>query len=93
MASWSGPSARLPSLGYEPLDVASMELPPGWRGYGARDYVDHPDSVRRTAEVQALRERSKGQARREVQEALMPFRHLLPERLRAANERLGEQGQ
>jgi hypothetical protein len=24
---------------------------------------------------------------------LMPFRHLLPERLRAANERLGEQGQ
>jgi succinate dehydrogenase flavoprotein subunit len=93
LASWSGPSARLPSLGYEPLDVASMELPPGWRGYGARDYVDHPDSVRRTAEVQALRERSKGQARREVQEALMPFRHLLPERLRAANERLGEQGQ
>jgi fumarate reductase flavoprotein subunit len=92
LASWSQPSARLPSLAYEPLDVASMELPPGWRGYGARDYLDHPDSVRRTAEVQALRERSKGRARHEIQEALMSYRHLLPERLRAANERLGEEG-
>ena len=48
--------------------------------------------VRRTAEVQALRERSKGRARHEIQEALMSYRHLLPERLRAANERLGEEG-
>ena len=22
-----------------------MELPPGWRGYGAKDYVDHPDTA------------------------------------------------
>ena len=21
-----------------------MELPPGWRGYGAKDYIDHPDT-------------------------------------------------
>ena len=24
------------------LDVQKMELPPGWRGYGAKDYIDHP---------------------------------------------------
>ena len=90
LATWSGPSARRPTLAYEPLDVATMELPPGWRGYGARDYLDHPETARRLAEVQALRERLQGHGRREVQEALMPFRHLLPERLRAANERLAE---
>ncbi len=42
------------------------------------------------AEVQALRERCKGQARHELQDALMPYRHLLPERLRGANQRLPE---
>ena len=28
----------------------AMELPPGWRGYGAKDYVDHPDTPQRQAE-------------------------------------------
>jgi fumarate reductase flavoprotein subunit len=32
-----------------------MELPPGWRGYGARDYIDHPDTPARQKEVEALR--------------------------------------
>ena len=32
-----------------------MELPPGWRGYGAKDYVDHPDTPKRAAEVEALK--------------------------------------
>ena len=26
-----------------------MELPPGWRGYGAKDYTDHPDTPARQA--------------------------------------------
>jgi fumarate reductase flavoprotein subunit len=90
LATWRNPSDLLPTLDYEQLDVASMELPPGWRGYGARDYVEHPDTAGRTAEVQALRERTQGRGRREVQEALMPYRQLLPQRLRTANERLGE---
>ena len=34
----------LPTLAWEPIDVKTMELPPGWRGYGAKDYVDHPDT-------------------------------------------------
>ena len=32
-----------------------MELPPGFRGYGARDILDHPDTAHRQAEVDALR--------------------------------------
>jgi len=91
LATWRHPEDPLPSLDYEPIDVAAMELPPGWRGYGARDYVVHPDTARRAAEVQALRERLQGHGRQDLQEALMPFRQLLPERLRAPNERLAEE--
>ncbi len=47
LATWRG-DATLPTLDYEALDVGKMELPPGWRGYGAKDYVDHP-AHRRTA--------------------------------------------
>ena len=90
IATWRNPSDTLPTLDYEPIDVGTMELPPGWRGYGARDYLDHPDTARRAAEVQAIRERTRGAGRREVQEALMPYLHLLPEPLRADNERIPE---
>jgi fumarate reductase flavoprotein subunit len=90
LATWRSPADTLPTLGYEPIDVGAMELPPGWRGYGARDYIDHPDTGRRAAEVQALRERLQGSGRRDVQDALMPYRQQLPASLRAANERLEE---
>jgi hypothetical protein len=32
-----------------------MELPPGFRGYGARNILDHPATAHRQAEVDALR--------------------------------------
>ena len=67
-----------------------MELPPGWRGYGARDYLDHPDTAARTAEVAAIRERMAGADRFEIQDALMPYRDRLPERYRGRNERIDE---
>jgi hypothetical protein len=35
-----------PELDYEPIDVMRMELPPGWRGYGARDYHRAPGQPR-----------------------------------------------
>jgi fumarate reductase flavoprotein subunit len=91
LATWPRASDALPTLRYEPLDVRAMELPPGWRGYGARDYLDHPDTARRAAEVEELRQRWQDRGRHELQGALMPYLHLLPEPLRAANERLGEQ--
>ena len=90
LATWKGESDTLPSLAYEDLDVNRMELPPGWRGYGAKDYVDHPDTQRRSAEVEALKAKMAGAARFAVQEALMPYEAMLPERLRGRNERIDE---
>jgi fumarate reductase flavoprotein subunit len=89
LATWRG-DATLPTLRYEPLDVRAMELPPGWRGYGAKDYVDHPDTPARAADVEALKQRMAGASRFAVQEALMPYGALLPERLRGRNERIDE---
>jgi fumarate reductase flavoprotein subunit len=90
LARWANPGDTLPTLGYEPLDVMAMELPPGWRGYGAKDYIDHPDTARRAAEVAALRERLGGADRFALQQALMPYEHLLPAALRGRNERIDE---
>jgi len=87
LAIWSS-DATLPTLAYETLDVKHMELPPGWRGYGAKDYVDHQDTAARQSEVDAAKQ-SIGD-RFERQRALMPYEHLLPERLRARNERIDE---
>jgi fumarate reductase flavoprotein subunit len=90
LATWADPDEPLPTLRYEPLDVMAMELPPGWRGYGARDAIDHPDTARRMAEVAALRATAAGADRQALQEALLPYHHLLPPRLRGRNARLGE---
>lgn len=90
LATWADPEQTLPTLAYEPLDVMAMELPPGWRGYGARDAIDHPDTARRIAEVASLRAGTNGADRFALQDALLPFHHLLPPRLRGRNARLGE---
>jgi fumarate reductase flavoprotein subunit len=89
LATWRG-DATLPTLGYEPLDVARMELPPGWRGYGAKDYIDHPATPARAAEVEALRKRMESGDRFAIQQALMPYEQLLPARFRGRNERIDE---
>jgi fumarate reductase flavoprotein subunit len=90
LATWTSESDTLPTLAYEALDVASMELPPGWRGYGAKDYVDHPDTPKRAAEVEAVKQRMAGRPRFELQETLMPYASLLPARLQGRNERIDE---
>ena len=90
LASWPCSDDTLPTLAYEPMDVMGMELPPGWRGYGAKNYVDHPDTPRRAAEVAQMREQLKDQDRHAVQAAIMPYEHLLPERFRGRNERIDE---
>jgi fumarate reductase flavoprotein subunit len=80
----------LPALAWEPLDVNTMELPPGWRGYGTKDYVDHPDTTQRSAEIERLKSKLTDAPRFAVQEALMPYEDLLPERFRGRNERIDE---
>jgi fumarate reductase flavoprotein subunit len=84
LATWDDPSAREPTLRYEPLDVMRMELPPGWRGYGARDYVDHPDTPARLEQIERLRA-DPGTATGSP----TPYLHLLPQRYRGPNERIG----
>ncbi|MDR2164570.1 MAG: fumarate reductase flavoprotein subunit [Zoogloeaceae bacterium] len=90
LAFWPDEAATLPHLRHEPLDVAKMELPPGWRGYGMKNHVDHPDTAARQSEVEAIRARMKGRDRFDIQEALMPCRDKLPASLTGRNERLGE---
>lgn len=87
LATWPDPTASLPTLDYEPLDVMRMEMPPSWRGYGARDQIPHPDSARRQAEVEALRRRYADQPPVALEEALLPFRAQLPRSLRGRNAR------
>ena len=86
LARWPTVDARSPELDYEPLDVTAMELPPGWRGYGAKDHIDHPDTPARTAEVEHIEQQHDDPVAR--QHALLPFEGLLPMRFRGVNERL-----
>lgn len=90
LASWHDDFQTLPTLGYEELDVTAMELPPGWRGYGARNAIEHPATAARTAEIATIRSAFGHADRFTVQQALMPFEHLVPARFRGRNERLGE---
>jgi fumarate reductase flavoprotein subunit len=89
LATWKNESDTLPTLAYEPLDVSRMELPPGWRGYGAKDYIDHPDTPARQKAVEAIRAQYAND-RFAMQAALLPYEHLLPPGLRGRNERIDE---
>ena len=88
LAFWRDPEQRVPTLEYEHLDIRRMELPPGWRGYGARDAIDHPNTALRQAEIERILGKLGKTNRQLAQEALMPFRHLLPAHLRGPNARL-----
>jgi fumarate reductase flavoprotein subunit len=76
----------LPTLSYEALDVSGMEMPPGWRGYGAHDHIPHPQTEIRQAELDALKERELDAD--QLESTVGPFRHQLPEGLRKRNRRL-----
>jgi fumarate reductase flavoprotein subunit len=90
LARWSSEGDTLPTLTYEPLDVKAMELPPGWRGYGNKDYIDHPDTPARQEEVERIRKKLASSDRFAVQRTLMPYQDLLPARFRGRNERIDE---
>lgn len=91
LASWPDAGADRPTLDYETLDILRMELPPGWRGYGARDYIEHPDTARRQARIEQILAGMGDADRHARQAALMPFKHLLPAHLRHHNQRLGDE--
>ena len=90
LATWGDPAQPAPTLRYEALDVPRMELPPDWRGYGAKERIEHPATAQRRSEVDALRQAAPEKDRHAQQDELMPFRHLLPPYLRGPNARYHE---
>jgi fumarate reductase flavoprotein subunit len=90
LASWK-PGDTMPTLTYEDLDIMKMEMPPAFRGYGAKGMlIENELSAKRQAEVDKIREEMEtaGQDRHEIQEALMPFE--LQPYYKAKNERFGD---
>lgn len=91
LASWDSPDSERPSISYEDLIVANMELPPAYRGYGAKgNIIEHPDSAVRQAQVDEITAtmQKAGKDRYAIQEALMKF-DLQPQ-YKAKNQRLGD---
>jgi len=88
LARWPSAQANGPELDYEDVDVMRMELPPGWRGYGNRDYIEHADTARRVEQVQQLQ--ATHADRFALQQALLPVDNLLPVRFQGQNARLEE---
>ncbi|MFT5879427.1 MAG: fumarate reductase flavoprotein subunit [Moritella sp.] len=87
LATWPDPDALAPQLGYEDLDVMTMELPPGYRGYGIDNAIVHPDTEKRHQQIDTiLAELGADVDRVTKQRALMPY--ILPEALMPQNERL-----
>lgn len=80
----------LPRIEYEELDIMKMEIPPAFRGYGAKgNIIENPLSEKRQAEVDSIREKmeAEGKGRYEIQNALMPYE--LQAKYKAPNQRIG----
>jgi len=92
LTTWPDENQTLPTVSYEDLDIMSMELPPGFRGYGNDNTMHHDNSKKRQDEVDKIREEltQKGADRFEIQEALLQYQQNLPQKYRGRNERLTE---
>ncbi|MFA9372721.1 MAG: fumarate reductase flavoprotein subunit [Poseidonibacter sp.] len=91
LTSWPDANATQPTVTYEALDIMTMEMPPAFRGYGAKGMIiEHELSEKRQAEVDEITEKmqAEGKDRHEIQDALMPFD--LPMNYREKNERAGD---
>lgn len=90
LATWPHPQDELPTLRYENLAVQEMELPPGFRGYGVRNHLEHPKTAARQATIDTLLASMPQANRFQRQAALMEYESCLPECYRGRNERLQE---
>ena len=90
ITTWPNEDDTLPTISYEDIDIMTMELPPGWRGYGAKNHIDHPDTLKRLEEIETIKASLGDVDRFKLQQALMKYTHLLPEKYRDRNERLTE---
>ncbi|MEA1892373.1 MAG: fumarate reductase flavoprotein subunit [Campylobacterota bacterium] len=92
ITSWPSEKQTIPSVSYENIDISTMEMPPGFRGYGKDLTSHHPMTRVRKEKVEDITQKLKeaGKDRFEIQEALMPFKDKLPKKYRGINERFGE---
>ena len=80
----------MPRVEYDELDITKMEMPPAFRGYGAKgNIIENPLSEKRQAEVDAIREKmeKEGKGRYEIQDALMHYE--LQAKYKAPNQKIG----
>jgi fumarate reductase flavoprotein subunit len=91
LTSWPDANQTTPTIEYQELDIMTMEMPPAFRGYGAKGMIiEHELSEKRQAEVDEITEKlgAEGKDRHEIQDALMSFD--LPMNYREKNERAGD---
>lgn len=91
LASWESDTQTLPTLSYEDLDIMSMEIAPGFRGYGAKGMIiENPLSAKRQAEIDKITQEVQARSgdRYELQQALMDFD--LQPKYKEKNQRLGD---
>ncbi len=90
--SWKNESDTMPTVSYEEIDINSMEMPPGFRGYGKDLTIHNECTPMRQSTVDAIRAEleAQGKDRFEIQNALMPFVDKLPKKYQGRNARLGE---
>ena len=85
---WKNPDDTLPTIEYEELDIMSMEIPPGFRGYGKKgNIIENELSAKRLQEIEQIKEQNKDLDRFEIQKLLMPYS--VPEIYKNKNERVG----
>ncbi len=88
LTSWSNADATLPEVSYEEIDIMTMELPPAFRGYGAKGMIiENELSVKRQVEVDEIKEKMKDKDRFALQDSLMSYD--LPLNYKDKNERYG----
>jgi len=91
LTSWPDENQTLPTVTYQQLDIMAMEMPPAFRGYGAKGMIiENELSEKRQAQVDEITEKmqAEGKDRHEIQHALLPFS--LPMNYREKNERAGD---
>jgi fumarate reductase flavoprotein subunit len=87
LSFWRNDEDLLPSLEYEAIDIMAMELPPGYRGYGADNAIHHPNTALREQQIEKITGRMSKDNRFALQKSLMPFE--LPEKYAEKNQRHG----
>lgn len=90
ITTWKNEDDTMPTISYEDIDISTMEMPPGFRGYGKDLTSHHPDTKIREDKIAKIKENFTNADRFEIQNEIMPFIDKLPKKYQGRNERFGE---